>query len=57
METVARDGRNVALDFEELAADAEVEGEILKIASLRDALIFAEIGDAASAEWLAAALA
>jgi hypothetical protein len=55
MEMVARDGRNVALGFEELAGDAE--DEILKIASLMDALIFAEIGDAAPAEWLAAALA
>jgi hypothetical protein len=56
METVACDGRNVSLDFEEVAADAE-EDEILKIASLRDALIFAEIGDGVPAEWLAAALA
>jgi E3 ubiquitin-protein ligase UBR4 len=55
METVARDGRNVALGFEELAADAE--DEIFKIGNLRDALIFAEIGAAEPTEWLAAALA
>jgi hypothetical protein len=51
----ARDGRNVALGFEDLAADAQ--DEILKIANLRDALIFAEIDHAAPAECLAAALA
>jgi E3 ubiquitin-protein ligase UBR4 len=52
---VAREGKNVVGEFEEFAEDAEAE--ILVIGSLRDAVLFAEIGSVDAADWVRAALA
>jgi E3 ubiquitin-protein ligase UBR4 len=54
LEKVAGDGKTVVSEFEDFAKDAE--DEILVISTLKDALLFAEIGSIEPSDWLASAL-